>query len=369
MNMAEAIKGKEAVVCLGSGGVGKTTVSAALALHCAKKGGKTVVCTIDPARRLADALGIEALGNEEKEVVSYRDTGGRLFAVMLDMKKTFDALIERYAPDEAVRDAILGNRYYQHLSNYLAGSHEYIAIEKFYELHQTSTYDCVVLDTPPTQRALDFLESPRRLGDLLQTTVFRWFFRPYLRMGRWGLRTLHKGLAPLFRIAERLTGVAVLQEALDFVLNFEGMFDGFMARSRRAMDLLTGPSSVFFLVLTPERVKVAEALYFAKKVVELRLPFGGFIVNRVRRVPEGVGEDVPSASELARAWNLSPSAGARLHEALSFFVRLSRAEGENILHLKERYPDIPVFSVPFLDVEVSSLDALEKIETSLFPAA
>ena len=218
---------KQVCICAGSGGVGKTTASAAIALGMAARGKKVAVLTIDPARRLANALGLRELGNEERRVEV--DVDGELWAMMLDAKRTFDELIEWHAPDERTRDAVLSNRIYQELSNALAGSQEYMAMEKLYELSQEGRYDLLVLDTPPTRNALDFLDAPRKLSEFIDSRSLQLLMAP----GRLGLKVLGRGTNVAFSVMKRATGVDLLQDMGEFFRSFGDMTEGFRERAGR----------------------------------------------------------------------------------------------------------------------------------------
>src|SRR5919197_465913 len=244
--VAELLEGKRVCICAGSGGVGKTTTSAAIAAGMAARGRKVAVLTIDPARRLANSLGLPELGNEERRVPG--DFGdGELWAMMLDAKRTFDELVEWHAPDEQTRDAVLGNRIYQELSNAVAGSQEYMAMEKLHELHQEGRYDLLVLDTLPSRHALDFLDAPRRLSRFIDSRSLQLFTAP----GRFGLRVLGRGTGVVFSVLGRATGVDVLEDLSEFFRSFGGMVEGFRERAERVNALLGDSRSTFVVVTSP----------------------------------------------------------------------------------------------------------------------
>src|SRR5436305_6055508 len=255
MSVAELLEGKRVCVCSGSGGVGKTTTSAAIALGMASLGARVAVVTIDPAKRLANALGLEELENEPRLVPAERLVGagiegsGELWAMMLDPKRTFDELIERHAPDERTRDAVLSNRIYQELSNAVAGSQEYMAMEKLYELHQEERYDLLVLDTPPSRNALDFLEAPERLSRFVDSRSLQLFLRP----GRLGLKVFGRGTGMLFSALQKVTGVDLLQDLSEFFQSFGDMAEGFRDRAARVNELLGDKRTTFLLVTSPRR--------------------------------------------------------------------------------------------------------------------
>src|SRR4029079_18468316 len=218
MNVGDLLEGKQICICAGSGGVGKTTTSAAVAMEMAARGKKVAVLTIDPAKRLANSLGLPELGNEERLVEPERfiehgvEMKGELWAMMLDAKRTFDELIERHAPDEATRDRVLNNRIYQEISNAMAGSQEYMAMEKLYELHQEGRFDLLVLDTPPTRNALDFIDAPERMTRFIEGRSLQFFLKP----GKLGLRIVGRSGAMLFSVLKRVTGIDLLQDLSEF---------------------------------------------------------------------------------------------------------------------------------------------------------
>ena len=299
------------VVCCGAGGVGKTTLSAALGLWGAMEGRKTLVLTIDPARRLADALMLSALDHEPRRVDESVFDGvgkppGELWAMMLDTKHTFDRLISRFAPTPEMRRRILNNRYYQHLSASLAGSHEYMAMEKLHEIHNEDRFDLIVLDTPPTRSALDFLDAPRRLADLFADNLFWKLVRPYVRTGLFGLKMIAFFASPIHKAVSRVMGTTVIEELLDFFrLGDDLFFDGFRKRAEAIYAVLSGPTARFVAVASPMETPVREARFFYEKLAESGMPFAGFIINRVHPIyPEPAGplsEDLPPG--LSKAWS------------------------------------------------------------------
>ncbi len=287
------ILSKRIVVCLGAGGVGKTTVAASLALVGAKLGRRTLVITIDPARRLADALGVRDLGNEpaalSREVLDTLDVPpqGEIFAMMLDMKRTFDDLVERFAESTEARERILGNRIYQHVSEALAGSAEYSAMEKVYEVMESQKFDLVIVDTPPSQHALDFLEAPQRLLEFLDSPVVTLLVHPAFSAGRFGLRLFQRGIQRVLQVIERVSGMGFLEEISNFLLEFEGMSEGFRNRARKVRELLVGPDAAFFVVTGPARLTSDPASGFLERLREAELPLAGILANRVRAWPGG----------------------------------------------------------------------------------
>jgi anion-transporting ArsA/GET3 family ATPase len=347
---------KEVCICAGSGGVGKTTVSAAIALGMAARGKKVAVLTIDPSRRLANALGLPELGNEERRVEV--DVKGELWAMMLDPKRTFDDLVEWHAPDERSRDAVLSNRIYQELSNAVAGSHEYMAMEKLHELHQEGRYDLLVLDTPPTRHALDFLDAPKKLAAFIDSRSLQFFTAP----GMLGLKLVGRGTGVLFSIMRRATGIDLLEDLSEFFRSFAGMTDGIRERAERVNHLLADSRTAFLLVTSPAREAIDEATYFHHRLLDAGLPFAGVVANRVyRRAPahrdqlaaeidELVG--APLARKVIRTWEDER--------------RLSERDRESLDLLRRRLGRKPMIEVPHLDDDVHDIAGLERMNEHLF---
>jgi anion-transporting ArsA/GET3 family ATPase len=280
-------------ICVGSGGVGKTTVAAALALEAARRGRRTLVLTIDPARRLADALGVRALGNQPEAIPRQAlaalgiSPPGSLSALMLDMKRTFDDLVERFADSAETRARILQNPIYQHVSEALAGSIEYSAMEKVYELNAQRAYDLIVVDTPPSQHALDFLEAPQRLIEFLDSRIVHMLIHPAFAAGRLGFRLFQRGARRVLQILERVSGIGFLEDVSEFLLAFEGMSEGFRQRASGVRSLLLGPETAFVLVAGAGRDSVRQALALRERLAGFGASLTGVLLNRVRVWPGG----------------------------------------------------------------------------------
>jgi anion-transporting ArsA/GET3 family ATPase len=362
-SVAPLIDGKRIVICAGSGGVGKTTTSAALAMGMAASGLRVAVVTIDPAKRLANALGLEALGNEPHLVDPERfaphgvEMRGELWAMMLDSKRTFDALIEHLAPDKATRDEILANRIYQQLSSAVAGSQEFTAIAKLYELDQGGGYDLLVLDTPPSRNALDFLDAPNRLTGFFQGRAIRMFLWP----AGLGGRIIGRGTGMVFSVLKRVTGVDLLEDLSVFFRSMGGLIDGFTERAQRVGALLSDPATTFLIITSPQHDPVEEAIFFHRKLDEAGMPFGGMVVNRVHPAGEVNGE-VPEAlrAELGDALAERVARSAREQAAL---VERDRAA---IAHLESELRSPPTVLVPELDDDVHDIDGLARLRAHLF---
>jgi anion-transporting ArsA/GET3 family ATPase len=356
-SLAEALATRRILVTCGSGGVGKTTTAAALALRAAREGRRVLVCTIDPSRRLATSLGLNQLSGRPRTIDLSRKGRpargkGVLWAMVLDVKSTFDALVARYAPDAAARDRILRNRFYRHVSAALAGSHEYMAMEKLLELAADERWDLVVLDTPPTRHALDFLEAPDRLMGFLDTSVLRWFLRPYFVAGRLTLKVATRTGAVALRIADRFLGLQFLQDLSEFFLAFESLYAGFKERAARVHALLREPSSGFVLVASPQALALEEAIYFHRRLTEKGMPFVAFVVNRVH--PDPARE--PRRGRRSRA-AVAPALAARLVETLREQQLLSRVERGAIARLEVDAREKPLL-VPELEQDVHDLRGL-----------
>ncbi len=368
----EGLAGKRIVVCVGSGGVGKTTVAAALGLSRALAGEKVLVCTIDPARRLANALGLAALGNVESRVPEHKlaEAGlapqGQLHAMMLDVKRTWDDLVARHAPDRQRQERILRNRIYQQLSGALAGSQEYMAMEKLYELSTERDYDLIVLDTPPTAHALDFLEAPDRIVDFLGNETARRLLSPALHAGKMGLRLFQLGGSYVAKTLGRFTGGEVLQDLTEFMATFQGMYEGFKERAAAVRQLLSEPQVGFVIVAAPSPISVDEALFFHERLHSESMPIAALVMNRVTPDLWPAGAPLPSAEALAAvlAGRGAPDLPARLAVTLAEHQRLARADAAEAVRLFGAAP-LPHVAVPRLETDVHDLAGLAHLADCL----
>ncbi|MET9493505.1 ArsA family ATPase [Streptomyces sp. NPDC006552] len=271
------------VVCCGSGGVGKTTTAAALGLRAAERGRKVVVLTIDPARRLAQSMGIDSLDNTPrrvKDITADGAEGGELHAMMLDMKRTFDEIVEAHADKERAR-AILSNPFYQSLSAGFAGTQEYMAMEKLGQLRARDEWDLIVVDTPPSRSALDFLDAPKRLGSFLDGKLIRVLMAPAKVGGRAGMKFLNVGMSMMTGALGKLLGGQLLRDVQTFVAAMDTMFGGFRTRADATYKLLQAPGTAFLVVAAPERDALREAAYFVERLAAERMPLAGLVLNRV----------------------------------------------------------------------------------------
>ncbi|MGW6056828.1 ArsA family ATPase [Streptomyces sp. NPDC055189] len=292
------------VVCCGSGGVGKTTTAAALGLRAAERGRKVVVLTIDPARRLAQSMGIDSLDNVPRRVKAIDGSGdGELHAMMLDMKRTFDEIVEAHADKERA-SAILNNPFYQSLSAGFAGTQEYMAMEKLGQLRARDEWDLIVVDTPPSRSALDFLDAPKRLGSFLDGKLIRVLMAPAKVGGRAGMKFLNVGMSMMTGALGKLLGGQLLRDVQTFVAAMDTMFGGFRTRADATYRLLQAPGTAFLVVASPERDALREAAYFVERLAADDMPLAGLVLNRVH----GSGAAQLSAERaLAAAENLDES--------------------------------------------------------------
>ncbi len=355
IDLAEDMSGlaqdRAIVVCCGAGGVGKTTTSAAIALEGARRGRRACVVTIDPARRLADALGLESLTNRPGLVEG--DWPGELWALMLDTKGTFDDLVARYAGGEDQARTILDNRLYRNLSDVLSGTQEYMAAEKLYELANEGRFDLIVVDTPPTRNALDFLEAPRRLTRFLDNRVFRMLVAPT----RAYLRAMSVATQAFLRTISRVVGTEMMGDVVAFFRAFEGMEEGFRERANRVRALLSEPTTAFVVVASPRDDAVEEALFFVHKLQEAGIPIQALVVNRLH--PHFGAEQGPPTEAV----------NGPLGDLVANLADLrSVAEEEELgfAELASRVAPSPVARVPLLTDDVHSLAGLDQVAAHLF---
>jgi anion-transporting ArsA/GET3 family ATPase len=367
-DMLDLLEGKAICICAGSGGVGKTTSAAAIAAAMAARGDKVAVLTIDPAKRLADSLGLDELGNVERQVdpalfeaAGVDPGGGELWAMMLDAKATFDEVVERHAPDEEARERILSNRIYRQISNALAGSQEYMAMEKLYEIHEQGRFDLLVLDTPPSRNALDFLDAPKRLTRFIEGRSLQLFMKPT----GLGMRVLGRGSSVVFSILRRVTGLDLIEDLSEFFGAMSGMVGGFRERAKKVSELLEAPETTFVIVCGPASEPVDEAIYFHRKLVEAEMPFGGVIVNRVHtdaRVPDP-GPDLGERLEQLLG---DPDLAGRVTDNFSDYRALAERDAANIAKLNHRLRPAEAIEVPYLSEDVHDLAGLLEFDRYLF---
>ncbi|MCC5953479.1 MAG: ArsA family ATPase [Acidimicrobiia bacterium] len=344
------------IVCTGSGGVGKTTTAAVMALEGARAGRKAVVVTIDPAKRLADALGLEGLTNAPSEIDG--DWPGSLSALMLDTKSTFDDLVRKHAesPDQAER--ILENRFYRNISGALSGTQEYMAMEKLYELHEDYDFDLIVVDTPPTRNALDFLDAPRRLTRFLDHRLYRILMAPT----RGFVRAVNVAAQAFLRTVSKVVGGEVVEDAVTFFSAFDGMEQGFKDRADRVLELLGHDETAFLLVTAPRRDLIEEGTFFAERLGEADIEVRALIVNRVH---PRFSSAAPAALRERSATLAGTDLGA-LYGNLADFAAIAETEERHLATLAEHVGSAPVVRVPFLSTDIHDLGGLELIGSHLF---
>jgi anion-transporting ArsA/GET3 family ATPase len=360
------------VVTCGSGGVGKTTTAAALAMIGAEAGRRTVVLTIDPARRLAQSMGLTELDNTPREVKGVEN--GQLFAMMLDMKRTFDdVVLEHSSPERA--EQIFANPFYQSLSSSFAGTQEYMAMEKLGQLVATNEWDLIVVDTPPSRSALDFLDAPNRLGRFLDGRMIRLLTAPAKAGGKAYLRVVTVSVGMVARVFTKVIGGELLNDLSTFVTALESMFGGFRERAQQTYELLKKPGTAFLVVAAPEPDALREASYFVERLSEERMPLAGVVVNRTRRVAGVEGAPPLSAARAevaADALATDDPADDPANDRVSALARaalLVHAEiataAEHDVRMTKRFrsahPDVPVVAVTALPSDVHDLDGLRTI--------
>ncbi len=369
-SLRSIVSERTVVVCCGSGGVGKTTVSATFALAAARAGRRSCVVTVDPARRLADALGVESLPNTPTEVAG--PWPGELHALMLDAKGTFDDLVHRYARTPEQADTILGNRLYQNLSGALSGTQEYMAMEKLYELVNSGEFDVVVVDTPPTRNALDLLDAPRRLTRFLENRLFRAILVPT----RMSMKAVGVATQALLRTIARVAGAEIVQDAVTFFQAFDGMEDGFRTRAAAVRELLADPGTAYVLVTSARPDAVEEASFFAEKLAERDVAVAALVVNRIApRFGDGDGdgdggraEAVDAGGPTADPAEADRGAGdlAALEANLAVLDSVAAREESAYGDLAAHLAPAPIGRIPLFGHDVHELAALEQAADCLF---
>ncbi len=369
--VGQLLAAKDIVIACGPGGVGKTTTAASLAATAVvEQGGRVLVVTVDPARRLADALGLKGIGNDEVRITDDVFTEaavrprGELWAAMLDTKQSWDDLIRTHAPDAETREQILANPLYQNISGRFVQSHDYIAMERLYEIHSEGKYDLIVVDTPPTRNALDFLDAPQRMADFFSSRLLRWLIVPYRS------RLVNFASKPFYQVADRILGTQFLADISEFFILFQSMYTGFVERAEAVTRLLSDRRTTFMVVSTLEATPMREAEFFSAELHKRELHLGAIVLNKV--LPEYLrdpGADklaqsmIGRASELAEGLTDDPVVAARVVEevAESFlnFGVVARREAEQQAELRGA-PDVLV-TVPFFDADIYDMGGLLRL--------
>jgi anion-transporting ArsA/GET3 family ATPase len=375
--MKRRLASKKTVVCVGPGGVGKTTTAAALGVIAARSGLRTLVCTIDPAPRLADALGVANLGAKPSPIAAATAAAlgiaspDMLHAMRVDPSAAFAQLVNEQVADPELRSHIFGNPLYRSVTTNLTGSQEYAATLALYEIRRDGHYDLIVLDTPPTANALEFLETPERLATAIASPAVQWFARPDPREKRFSLKRLGVGGAMVIRRAGRLMGSQFLDDLGAFLLDIREVLGGFLARAREIEAVLKQPDVGFVLVLTPAAAAVSEALYFARRLRETGSPLCCFIANRTLPEPGNCTNVSLRAGieSLSALRDLSQEeldlATAYLARMAEFLGKIARAQKQELERLAREAPGIEITTVPLLPHDVSNIDSLRAIADRL----
>jgi anion-transporting ArsA/GET3 family ATPase len=370
------IESRRVILCVGSGGVGKTTTCAALGLAAARRGKRALCLTIDPARRLAQSLGLEEMTADAQHVAPelFRQAGlqvsGTLTVMMLNTKRTFDEIVERYASSPRARQRILGNKLYHYVSTALSGTQEYMAMEKLHEVKSRDDFDLIVLDTPPTANALDFLDAPERLTDALDSSAMRWFTQTFRSSGRASMGFFSRSAAMALRGVGRITGGRFLQDVAEFLTEINDLFGGFRQRAQAVQLALRAPDVAYVLVTSPSPMAIQEALFFSERLSTLGMKTDAFVVNRLHKAP---GE-APTLEEIDQAVSraglrLNENAAERLASALSDEAHLAQVDSANLQALQQVMNGMP--SAPLrVDVEafahdVHDLASLDQVARAL----
>ena len=378
-NLNDVVDHGRIAVCCGSGGVGKTTTAAVIAIEGARRGRRCVVVTIDPAKRLANALGLDELANEPRRIDvdrwdpdGTRVEGGELSAMMLDTKGTFDGLVTRYADSPAQAQRILANNFYRNISSALSGTQEYMAMEKLHELHEDGGFDLIVVDTPPSRHALDFLDAPARLLRLLNNPVFRVLMVPT----RTYLKIAGAAVQAFIRTVSKVVGGEVVDDIVTFFRSFEGMEEGFRTRAARVVEILQQPETRFVLVTSPRRDAIEEARYFAEQIGDHGLAVDALVVNRVHpqfgaELAAGLRARVETLHQLEFGRRSERQARDRLadrYQNLAEFNEIAERERAYIETVRVRTRTAAVAFVPYLPHDVHDFTALAVIGRILFAA-
>jgi anion-transporting ArsA/GET3 family ATPase len=380
---------KEIVVFCGSGGVGKTSVAAAAGVAAATRlGGKVLVLTIDPARRLASALGLEGFGNVEKQVPgeAFKAAGleprGEMWAAQLDTKASWDELVLRHAPDEETAYRILENRLYTNITGRFVQSHDYIAMERLFDIHSTGRYDLIVIDTPPTRNAIDFLEAPSRMADFFGGRLLRWLTMPYRMGGRRGARILNVASRPFYQMADRILGSQFLQDIAEFFLSFQSMYEGFARRAQAVERLLHDRRTTFAVVTTLEGAPLREAQLFCKQLTRRDFHLGALVLNKTlpdyllsadgARAADALVAEAGPLAELLASGDVPELADTpctarvlrTIGESFKNFAVVAKREAE----LKAELAGVPevVVNVPNFEVDIYDVSGLARIGDCLF---
>jgi anion-transporting ArsA/GET3 family ATPase len=377
MNLSSLLSTKRVVIAVGAGGVGKTTTVAALGVAAAQQGKRVLCLTIDPAHRLAQSLGLERMTTEAKIVDGkpFAEAGGplsgELTVMMLDTKTTFDELVMRHSSSKEKAKRLLENKLYKYVSTQLAGTQEYMAMEKLVSVHRDRRYDLILLDTPPTTNALDFLDAPERMIDALDSATMRWFIEAFESTGKLSLNVLARSAAVVLKGIGRLVGGGFLEAMAEFITSLNDLFGGFRSRAVVLEKTLRSPDVAFVLVTSPSPVSIQEVLYFEGRLKEAEMPRGAFVVNRVRLPPvreEPLTEkDVTSAIE-ASGLALDSDGPARVLQAYRDAAKLAALDAMHLKPLVASADGLPIVRIPEFPTDVHDASALVKLSAMLMQA-
>jgi anion-transporting ArsA/GET3 family ATPase len=380
-SLRQLIASRRVLIAVGAGGVGKTTTAAALGVAAARQGKRVLCLTIDPARRLAEALGLERMSAEEQPVDRklFEEAGiplppeGALSAMMLDTKRTFDDLVIKYSSTPENAQRLLNNRLYKYVSTSLAGTQEYMAMEKLVAVQSDPRFNLVILDTPPTANALDFLDAPERLVEALDSATMAWFIQAFESTGKLSLNLLARSAAIVLRGLGKITGGGFLQAMAEFITELNDLFGGFKKRAQMVESALRSPDVSFVLVTSPSPMNVQEVLFFSERLEQSGMPRGAFVVNRFR-VPPPLADAPPTEAEVASAiathgLHLEDDGAARLVRAHADATRLAALDALHVRTLDTRananQGGVPIVRIPELSGDVHDLTNLGVLSETL----
>jgi anion-transporting ArsA/GET3 family ATPase len=368
--LSTIVASRRVLVTVGAGGVGKTTTAAALSVAAARQGKRVLCLTIDPAKRLAESLGIGEMTAEAVTVDPKRfeaaglEVSGSLTAMMLDTKSTFDDLIHKYSSSPGKAERLLSNKLYQHISTSLAGTQEYMAMEKLAMVKEDPRYDLIVLDTPPTANALDFLDAPERLLEALDSAAMKWFVEAFQTSGKFSLNLIAKSAATVLRTIGKITGGGFLEAMAEFIAELNDLFGGFKVRAARVQQALRADDVAFVLVTSPSPPAIREVMYFAERLEEARMPRGALVVNRFHLPPPrpgGITVADAAAGIAAHGLALEEGAPERLVQAHSDAVRLASLDAAHVKTLEAAAGTTPIVRVAEQEVAVQDLVLLGRV--------
>jgi len=372
-SLGELLSTRRVVITVGCGGVGKTTVAAALALAAARRGRRVLCLTIDPAKRLATSLGLREMRAEAQDVPpelwrTAPEQTGTLTAMMLDVRGTFDELITRYAASPQVRDRILGNKIYQEVAGSLAGTPEYMAMEKLYALKDDPRYDLIVLDTPPTSNALDFLDAPERMVGLIDSPAIRAFVTAFERTGSLSMNLLSKAMAKVIQGFATFTGSGFLEQVAEFVSDLQGLFGGFRERASKVRETLSGRDVAFVVVTSPDPMAVSEALFFVERLQTGTMKAEALVINRVRVADDSVAPSVERLAGILQQGGVEPATELANGYARAWrdAATWARKDAQEVSRARELMAAVPRhLVVPAFDDDVYDIDALGRVAAAL----